>query len=58
MSNNWLFFLDAHGWLVSPKSTPYPKEKRAIKAAHRALQRDAAGELETRLFFPDRIRGR
>jgi hypothetical protein len=56
MSNHWLFFLNADGWLVSPESCPYPNEEHAIEAAYRALRCDATGELETELLFPDRIR--
>jgi hypothetical protein len=56
MSDNWLFFPDADGWLASPESAPYPNDRHVIEAARRALRRHATGKLETQLLFPDRIR--
>jgi hypothetical protein len=38
MSDHWLFFLDADGWLVCPESAPFPDEAKAIEDAYRALR--------------------
>jgi hypothetical protein len=40
MSDQWLFFLDADGWLVGPESAPFPDEANAIQSAYRALRDD------------------
>jgi hypothetical protein len=35
---DWLFFLDADGWLVGPESAPFPGEARVLNTALAALQ--------------------